>query len=333
MRLRQSWFIGVTLAACVAVALVARGASHSTLRALERTASLTVTDGTGSKITVSKDVTRVVALDGSAAVSMQELGLSPKNIAYGSSNKLLIDRVFGAAAKSMTATGGSWEQPNVEDIVAFHPDLVIGDDGEGSIKQALKGVAPLYLVSVGGYRQVLKDFLNFGALTGRIPTAKQHVATFDAAMTKAKKVAAMVSKKPSALIIWGGSPTNFQVPGTADPAASLLAALGTYAMPGENGYSSVSLQTILARNPDVIFVETLTRAADPSAPALSTQLAANPVWGQLKAVKDHRVYEVDPLLWNFDEGNPGGLQQILTQAVGKMYPGMSAGMKMYRTSQ
>ena len=282
---------------------------------------VTVTDGTGTKITVTGPVTRVVALDGSAAVSMKELGLSPKDIAYGNSNKLLIDRVFGAAAKRMTATGGSWEQPNVEDIVAFHPDLVIGDIGEGSIKRALKGVAPLYLLLGGGYKQVMKDFLNFGALTGRSATAKQAVARFDAAMSNAAKMSGMGSR-PSSLIIWGSSPTSFGAPGIGDPSASLLAALGTYSMPTENGYSPVSLQSILAKNPDFIFVESLGRAANPSAPTLSSQLASNPVWGQLKAVKDHHVYEVDPLLWNYEEGNPGGLQQILAQAMTKLYPGM-----------
>jgi iron complex transport system substrate-binding protein len=288
--------------------------------------SLTVTDGTGAKITVAHPVTRVVALDGSAAVSMEELGLSPKNIAYGVSNKLLIDQTFGASAKEMTSTGGSWEQPNIEDIVAFHPGLVIGDYGEGSIQQALKGVAPLYLISVGGYRQVVKDFLNFGVLTGRSSTAKKIAGTLNADISMAQMAASKAGTKPSSLIIWGGSPTNFQVPGVSDPSASLLASLGTYSMPNENGYSSVSLQSILAKNPDYIFVETLTRASDPSAPALSTQLASNPVWSQLKAVKEHHVYEVNPLLWNYEEGNPGGLEQIVVQAMAKLYPGVTTGI-------
>jgi iron complex transport system substrate-binding protein len=298
-----------------AVAVWTSGASYGST-----SKSVTVVDGTGATITVTGPVTRVVALDGSAAVSFKELGLSPQNIAYGSSNKLLIDQVFGSAAKKMTATGGSWDTPNVEDIIAFHPSLVVADMGEGGIQDGLKGVAPLYMLSVGGYRQVLEDFLNFGKLTGRVATAQRLVSAFNTTMSADQKIAAKSSTKPTTLIVWGSSLTNFQVPGTSDPAASLLDVYGKYAMPEEDGWSSVSMQSILAANPDVIFVETLSRASHPSAPSLSSQLAKNPVWRQLKAVKDHHVYEVNPLLWNYEEGNPGGLQQILTQAVAKLYP-------------
>ena len=132
--------LSVAMVLCGSLGIAACGTSSNT--AANSSSNITVADGTGAKISVPSKVTRVVALDGSAAVSMKELGLSPKGIAYGQSNKLLIDQVFGSEAKTMTATGGSWEDPNVEDITAFNPGLVIGDDGEGSIGKALKGVAP-----------------------------------------------------------------------------------------------------------------------------------------------------------------------------------------------
>jgi ferric citrate transport system substrate-binding protein len=305
--------IMAAISGIIATAIVGAASAHSSN-------SITVTDGLGVKITVTSPVTRIVALDGSAAVTFKELGLSPKNIAYGNSNKLLIDQVFGATAKTMTATGGSWDTPNIESIIAFHPSLVIADDGEAGLQKGLKGIAPVYTLSVGGYKQVLKDFVNFGKLTGKSSTAQKLVNTFSTALSNANKKMSMGGDMtmPKTLIIWGSSATNFQVPGIGDPSASLLNVFGTYAMPTQNGWSSVSMQSILAANPDQIFVETLSRASDPSAPTLSSQLASDPLWGQINAVKSNHVYEVDPLLWNYEEGNPGGLTKILGQMTSKL---------------
>ena len=56
----------------------------------------------------------------------------------------------------------------------------------------------------------------------------------------------------------------------------------------EPGSLQYSLEKILEKDPDVLLVET---QGGGSANA-SQQLAANPIWSQLKAVKNNQVYEV-----------------------------------------
>ncbi len=82
----------------------------------------------------------------------------------------------------------------------------------------------------------------------------------------------------------------------------------------EPGAIAYSLDKVLARDPDVLLIATL-----PGGPSLSKQLAANPVWSNLKAVKTHQVYEVDPSIYIFGRGTIS-LGLALDDAMTKLYP-------------
>lgn len=246
--------------------------------------------------------------------------LGETNISYDSGDKLFVQKLFGSAdAKGLREIGGSWSKPDVEDVIASQPDLVIGDAyPHAELKPSLKGVAPMYLVSrAGGYQQSMKDFINLGILTGHEATAQKDVNLFMSDLQKDEKKS---PKNQTSLIIWGNSPSDFSVPTADDPSASVLGAISKYPWGGHGAQGmTISLEDILKVNPDVIFVESLARLDNPSAVSLSSQLAANPVWDQLKAVKDHRVYEVDPDTWHSDRGGLG-LKHVLDQAMPKLYP-------------
>lgn len=140
--------------------------------------SIMVNDGTGTKVALSKPATSFVCLDPSSIEMLKDLGET--NIAYDNGDQSFVKMVFGSDAKKLKMIGGSWMQPNVEDIVANHPDLVIGDAyPHAQLKAALKGVAPMYLISrSGGYQQSMKDLINLGILTGHKATAEKEVNEF-----------------------------------------------------------------------------------------------------------------------------------------------------------
>ncbi|MFD1677889.1 ABC transporter substrate-binding protein [Alicyclobacillus fodiniaquatilis] len=312
--------------ACLAVALTgcgttdAKDSSNHTVKAASADAhAITVTDGTGAKVTLQKPATSFVCLDPSAIEMLKDLG--EKDIAYDNGDQLFVKMVFGSYASKLKQIGGSWEQPNVEDILADHPDLVIGDAyPHAEIKPALKGVAPMYLISrSGGYKQSMQDFVNLGVLTGHKATAERDVKAFMQDLHTSVKAS---PKNETSLIIWGDSPTDFEVPTVDDPSASVLAAISKYPWGGKGAQGmNLSLDKILQVNPDVIFVESIAKLDNPKAPTLSSQLASNPLWAQLKAVKDHHVYEVNPEVWHSDRGGLG-LEKILDQAMQKMYPSL-----------
>ncbi|WP_067624892.1 ABC transporter substrate-binding protein [Alicyclobacillus acidiphilus] len=284
------------------------------------TGAVSVKDGTGATIALKKPATSFVCLDPSSIEMLKDLGVGPKNIAILNGYQSFAKLFYGSAANKMRVIGGSWEQPNVEDILAAHPDLVIGDAyPHAELKSALKGATEMYLISrSGGYQQSMNDLVNLGILTGHKTTAEKDVKQFDNALKKAE---AKSPKNQTSLIIWGTSPTDFSVPTIDDPSASVLAAISKYPWGGHGAQGmNLSLDQILKVNPDVIFVESIGKLdGDANAPSLTSQLASNPLWKHLKAVKDHRVYEVNPLIWHDDRGGLG-LETILNQAMPKLYP-------------
>jgi len=54
---------------------------------------------------------------------------------------------------------------------------------------------------------------------------------------------------------------------------------------------------VLAENPDIIFVQTYGFGPVPPEP-LSVQLAANPLWSEIAAVQNNKVYEVSFTVWS-----------------------------------
>lgn len=281
----------------------------------------TVTDGTKTQIDLTKPAKRFVCLDGSAIEMLANLGETDITFLPDLKTFAAYSYVLGEKAKNITPIGGTWMQPNVEDIVAFKPDLVIGDAyPHVQLRKSLQGTASMYLFSrSGGYKQSLEDLKNLGVLTGHADKSKQISERIG------KKIEDYASKSPknvTSLIIWGTSDTNFQVPTVDDPSASLLSTVSNYPWGGNGAQGmKISLDQILKVNPDVIFVESLSSMDKGSNMApLSGQLAKNPLWGQLKAVKDHKVYEVDPYIWHVDRGAMG-FEKIHDDAMPKMYPG------------
>ncbi|GMA59612.1 ferrichrome ABC transporter substrate-binding protein [Alicyclobacillus fastidiosus] len=332
MKMTNKGVITGVISVCLALTLAGCGTTDSTNTTANTSQStsttgtnastISVTDGTGAKVVLKKPATSFVCLDPSSIQMLKDLGVSQQDIAYGNGDLSFAQMVFGNNAKNMKSVGGSWEQPNVEDILADHPDLVIGDAyPHAQLKPALKGAAQMYLISrSGGYKQSMQDLINLGILTGHKATAEQDVNEFT------KDLNADIKKSPknqTSLVIWGDSPTSLSVPTIDDPSASVLAAISNYPWGGHGAQGmNISLDKILNVNPDVIFVESIARLDNPKAPTLSSQLASNPIWQQLKAVKEHRVYEVNPNVWHDDRGGMG-LEQILNQAMPKLYPSLA----------
>src|SRR5579884_2234759 len=86
------------------------------------TTSLTFTDATHTTVTLSKRPARIVCLVSLCEDILAQLGLSPVavNDTFGQDSHF-----FGSRAKSFMTIGGTFFQPDVEDIARANPDLVI----------------------------------------------------------------------------------------------------------------------------------------------------------------------------------------------------------------
>ena len=184
--------------------------------------------------------------------------------------------------------------------------------------------APLYIMNPISYNDSIKYLKDIGRLTGRSNQANSAAQAF------LHKLAAYRAKSPKSksLLLMYGSDVNFNIFTAGSLPGGLLAQVTPYPWPApgpgapaasdhEPGAIPYSLEKILATDPDVLFIASLTFA--PGAQPLSKQLASNPVWSNLKAVKNHQVFEVNPSFYIFGRGTRS-LSLALDDAMNRLYP-------------
>ncbi|MEU5976860.1 ABC transporter substrate-binding protein [Streptomyces sp. NPDC047315] len=267
------------------------------------------------KVTVStpKPPERVVCLVALCDDVLAELGMTP----VATNSDLLAHPGFlgaDAAAKIPKIPGG-FLSPEVEAVLSHRPDLVIGlTDTHGKLAPALKGATVFWPVQPGSWEQSVRYLRDLAALTGRTEQGERAERTF-------RKKLAAAEQDPSdrtSLIIFG-SDENFGVaaPGT-DVTAGLFPKLSHYPWKSRGVEGGYSLEEILAREVDVLFVETLSFGGPAGADdSLAKKLADNPLWKRIPAVKNGRVHEVDAEVWAKGRGTRS-LGIVIDEATAKL---------------
>jgi iron complex transport system substrate-binding protein len=237
-------------------------------------------------------------------------------------DQLLVDERFFGPDTGMVEITGAFGEENLEDVAAAEPDLVIGLLGaHDGLREGLLSIAPLYLVDPQGYEGSLQVLELVGELTGRQDEAQEAADAFAAALEEARELAGAQAPVTSMAVY--GSTDSLAVDADTTPTGSVLAELGGYPWEalGDGTSLPVSLEEVLEVDPDVVFVQTFSFGATDS-PPLSQELAGDPVWSQLSAVRSGRIVEVDPELWGTGRGTRT-LTLVLDEAMAAMYPDAS----------
>ncbi|MGR8011935.1 ABC transporter substrate-binding protein [Streptomyces hypolithicus] len=253
-------------------------------------ASASITDTRGVTITAKTPPKRVVCLVALCDDMLAELGMTPAatNSALLAHPKFLGEK---QAAKIPVVPGG-FLSPEIEAVLSHKSDLVIGlQDTHGKLAPALKGATTFWPVQPSTWQDSVGYLRDLAALTGRTQQA-------EAAEKRLRTKLARAERKKSdktALIIFG-SDENFGVATPKnDVAAGLFPKISSYPWKGRGVEGSYSIEEILSRDVDVLFVETLSFGAPDG--KLSEKLAKNPLWAQIPAVKNGKVFEVDSEVW------------------------------------
>jgi iron complex transport system substrate-binding protein len=282
----------------------------------ERT-DISFTDWTGTKRTFSKRPTKFVCLTGFCEDALFQLGLEPVAV----NDTLYKQPQFWGPNKTIPAIGGSFGAPNLEDIAKMQPDIVIGFQNIIGQRAAIEKIAPLFIINPGRFEDTIDNLRIMGRLTGRSYQAEQAIKKFYA------KLNAYRAKSPNnrvPLLLFGNS-TNFSIFTQPSMPGSILTAATYYPWPAEGGPLALdrepgslqySLEKILQKDPDVLLVITQGSGANGT---LSKILSANPIWSQLKAVKNNKVYDVS--FQNYVTGRGlVSLSLALDDAMMKIYP-------------
>ncbi len=278
---------------------------------------LSYTDWTGTKVTLAARPQRIVCLVALCEDIVFELGIEPVAV----NTKFYQNPEFWGPSKTFPAIGGTGAQPNIEDIVAAKPDLIIGFATQAGLRDALKNVAPMFIMNPAKYQDSIDYLRKVGYLTGRSYQAEQGVQQF---VNKLAAYRAVAPRNKVPLLVFGSN-LNFNIFTQGSLLGSVLSGVTNYPWPAlppgqigstspEPGALQYSLEQILEKDPDVLLLESPATGAP-----LSQQFAASPVWSQLKAVQTSKVYEVRRDIYVTGR-SPRTLGIALDDAMTKIYP-------------
>lgn len=187
---------------------------------------------------------------------------------------------------------GRLDQPNLEEIVALKPDLVLAS-----------GLTPLTVVGRiegmgirarrfdhSGMSGLLDDIRSIGDLVGAAEGARTVVAGMEAAMDAVRRRSAG-TERPSAVLLYDLAGLYSAGGGTFPDDLIRLAGGRNIAAGALSAWPQLSLEGLLETDPEVIFVTYggATRPRD-AVERLLAERRNDPVWSRLSALRSGRVY-------------------------------------------
>lgn len=205
----------------------------------------------------------------------------------------------------LTGRGGT---ANIEAVLALRPDLIVDSGSLGPTYasladrvQAQTGIP--YILLDGSFAKVAQTYRQLGAALGRQADAEA-LAAYGAELAEAvaRKVGGVpADRRPR--VYYARGPRGLETGSSGSINTEVLEAAGAanVAQDGGGRLGNVSPEQVLAWNPDAIV--TLD-------PALAAGLRTDPLWRDVKAVREGRVYvaPLQPFPW-FDA--PPGVNRLI----------------------
>ena len=259
--------------------------------------AVTFTDDLGREVTVAKP-RRVAALIGSFADVWCLAGGRDTLVAAADDSWTQFDLDLPETVENL----GAVKEPNVEKLLAAEPDFVLGSTKTAAdvelldlLEQSGIGVAYFDISSFADYLRMLEVCTQ---LTGCPERYTQYGADVQSQVEQA--IARQDGSAPRVLYVraTGSSCKVKNSQGTV--LGEMLASLGCVNIAdSETGLlETLSMETILAEDPEHIFVVLQGSDTTRAEQTLEMSLLSNPAWNELTAVREGRYYVMDPTLYN-----------------------------------
>lgn len=259
----------------------------------------TVTDDNGRTVTFDKKPERIVVTSASFLDPLYAVGGSV--VGRPDSKSKIPD-----AAKGVTSIGRVY-QIDAEKIIALTPDLVILNKGmnEKLIETLAANNIRTLVLDMKSYDDVKREIGIFAALTGEKAKGEELVRKMDADI-EAVRTSIPQEKKRVAIIHSTGQGLSVQLDGSiAGNIANILGwentAAGMPALDKNPDAAPYSMETLVAQNPDIIFVTSMGEEAEIRA-SMEAMFAESPAWQSVGAIRDGRVYYLPQELFLFSPG-------------------------------
>lgn len=260
-------------------------------------------------ICVPNKAERVVTLDSATFENAIALGLQPVGTVSSDFSGFLQDQAV--EAENIGQAG----EPNLEKVLALKPDLILGLDFHQNLYPQASQIAPTVLLKFehsGQWKQVFQTFstvVNREAIgekvmadyRGRLEEFQRRLAANAPASDPGPPTVSVVRVYPDSINLYlrdSFPGTILQDAGLPRPPAQDLSATEAQKIANNPIQLSISQELLPRADGDVMFLWTGENTAEATQQAEKklAELRANPLWQQLNAVQQDKVYQV-PSYW------------------------------------
>jgi ABC-type Fe3+-hydroxamate transport system substrate-binding protein len=242
-----------------------------------------VLDDAGDTVRLAEPARRIVSLIPATTELLFAIGAGP----------LLVGRTAWCdypAAAAQVPNLGDGIRPNLEAIVAQHPDLVVlyrsAQNSEAAAGLRALNI-PVIQMSVDRLSDVDRVAAILGRLTGRVFSADSMASVFDTALARVTVNSDSASRPKVLILVWDNPPMTV---GAGSFLSELVERAGGRNLFADVQASSaqVSIEAVVSRDPDLVFV---TGEGTPA-------FAERPEWRPVRAIREKRFVRVTNSAFN-----------------------------------
>jgi iron complex transport system substrate-binding protein len=265
-----------------------------------------VNDSAGRRVEISRQIARVVAAGPPASILLYTLA-PEKMVGWvrtpGADEKAFLHPSVRDLPEygRLTGRGGT---ANLEVVIKFKPDLIID---VGSVSPTYVSLADNvqeqtkipYVLLDGKLEDVPRVYRLLGELLELKARAEQLARYADETLNglKARIAAIPVSQRPRVYYARGANGLETGLAGSINlEVLERVGAVNVAVAAGKGGLTKVSMEQVLAWNPDVILVLD---------PGFYKSVTGDPLWSSVKAVQEKRIYLAPNLPYGWFDAPPG----------------------------
>ncbi|MDM8147586.1 ABC transporter substrate-binding protein [Priestia megaterium] len=241
---------------------------------------------------VKENPKRVVVLELGFIDALLDAGIKPVGVADDDKAEQLIDKDVLKEIKGYKSVG-TRAQPSLESIKLLKPDLIIADsERHKNVYKELSKIAPtIELKNLNAnYDDLLNTELKVGEAVGKKAKVEKVVEDHK---QKMKDLKAKAPKNPGNVLVIADANGNINARTSNFFTTGVLEQLGfknALTDPTKEYSVKMTMEQLVKADPDKLIVMRNEKGHTP--------LAKQPLWKELKAVKNNQVYEVDVFKWS-----------------------------------
>ncbi|WP_048189700.1 ABC transporter substrate-binding protein [Methanobacterium sp. SMA-27] len=262
-----------------------------------------ISDMGGRSVQIPPQINKIASL--SYSVTVEIYMLAPDKLVGWDSNRTTAENLYMPIKyQNLPIMGGGKKDANYETYLSKDPDVVFVGHG-GSIDDINKlqeklGSVPLLDVEGDNNITSLPESIKFlGTALGENEKSIELISFYDNVLNKVNSTSSTIPDTEKKRVYYARDSTGLMTNpegSTHTQLIELSGGINVAQVPLTKGSIGVSMEQILDWNPDVII------ASDPS---FYNNVYSNPLWQNVKAVKDKQVYLVPNSPFNWFEGPPG----------------------------